>query len=238
MSTTLNRILELVINGDLPGGSNSLLKSKTSSAAIDTRIKFIAGNRFTLRLYFRKPSTSIGGAPTIYELATPNSMVLSGKKDTGNIDGDELFSILDWVKLGTGDTAYYQGILDLETAPILALFASGPDEVPVSVDIVVRDAINSERITWRAEITLCRRVYAGTGIPPSTLSASYLQSPDGSTWQVAIDDNGQASWTKVGIPQQDPAFITIQAANFVSPSGYVYEYTIDDNGQLNKRRIQ
>lgn len=238
MSTTLYRVLELAINGDLPGGYNSLLKSKTSSEAQTIRPRMIAGNRFSLRLYFRKPGTSVGGASAVYDLVTPNGMMLVGKKDDPTIEGDSLFSVVDWVKIGADDTTYYQGVLDLTTPAITALFASGPDEVPVTADVDIRDGTDSECLSYRLEMTLCRKVYTGAGILPTTLSASYLQSPDGSTWQCTIDDNGQESWTKIGLEMRDPAFILTQAAVFVTPSGYFYEVTMSDMGQKAIRRIQ
>lgn len=238
MSTTLNRVIELVVNGDLPGGYNALLKSKTSGEAISRRPRLMAGDRFSLRLYFRKPNTAIGAAASVYELESPNSMVLVGKADPDAITGSSLFSIVDWVKIGSGDAAYYQGVCDLTSAEIAALFASGPDEVNISADLEVRDAINSARVTYRLELTLCRQVYDGVGILPTTLSASYLQSPDGSTWQLTVNDAGQMSIIKVGLAQRDPDFIITQQAIFVTPGGYYWAMSIDDNGQLQKELIQ
>lgn len=237
MSTTLGRIIELYINGDLPGGYNSLLKSKTSSDSQDVRIRVIAGNRFVLRLYFRKPATTIGAASSVYELASPHRILLVGKMDQEVIDGDVLFRVADWLIVGSGDGIYYQGVIDLNTAPITTLFSSGPDEIPVSVDIQVRDEFNSERITWRAELTLCRRVDDGVGIIPSDLAASYLQSPDESTWQISINDDGHLVTTKIASMERDPDFITLQNAVFITPLGYYYELSIDDNGQPNILRV-
>jgi hypothetical protein len=237
MSTTLNRVLELVINGDLPGGANATLDSKTSGKTPSIRPRWMAGDACPLNLYFRKPATAIGAASTVYALSTPMSLVLSAKKDEQNIEGDELFRISDWAVIGSGETIYYQGSLDLTTVALASLFASGSDEVPVSVDIEYRDAANSSRLTWRAELTLCRQVYSG-GIPPSSLSSSYLQSPDGSLYQITVDDAGEIQKTKIGLDQQGAGFVTLSYFNFVSPGGYVYRFEIDDNGELQRERIQ
>jgi hypothetical protein len=239
MSTNLSRVIELTINGDLPGGANSLLRSKTSGDSIQSRPRFIAGDRFTLRLYFRKPSTSIGSPSTVYSLQTPFRLIMVGKKDDPAITGSDLFSSSEWIQIGTGDAVYYEAILDLDTAAIQSLFSAGSEDVPVAVDLKYGNDTDSERLTWRLDVTLCRRVYVGSGILPSTLSTSYLQSQNGSTWQITISDAGQMNAPAL-ISQQDrdPDFLIIQQAIFASlPSGYYYEFTVDDAGQLSSRRI-
>lgn len=229
--TTLNRAFNLYLNSTLPGGRNALLEG-TSSNPPNVIPSFMEGDRFALRLYFRVPV--LGALSTPIDLAANYSLVLSGKLNGSLKTSPELFRTSDWVKGGD----YYEGVLDLNTPAMLAAMATETgDDIAVAIDIEYRDQFNQERMTFRADVIVSRQVYAG-GMAPSTLATTYLQSPDGSTWQVTIDDNGQRSVTKVGDDQRDPAFIITSAAVTVSPSGYYFQMTIDDNGQENIERIQ
>lgn len=229
--TTLARAVKLYINSDLPGGRNALLDGTTSNE-IKQAPSFMQGDRFALRLYFRTPV--FGAASTATDLESDYSLVLSGKLNGTLKTSQELFRVSDWVK----GSDYYEGTLDLATAALdAAMAASDGDEIDVAMDIEYRDTINSERQTYRANVVVFRQVYSG-GIAPSSLSTSYLQSPDGSTWQLTMDDEGGLAIAKIGADQRNPGFVTLSSANFVTTGGYGFQLVIDDEGAITTRRIQ
>ena len=231
--TTLNRSINLYINGNLPGGRNAILDGQTSNPT-NLRPALMQGDKCPIRLYFRSPGDP-GEDSTAVDLGQDYSLVLCGKIEASLKNSAELFRVSDWAHVGD----YYEGTLDLTTSALAtAMTEENSDALDVAIDIEYRDIANSVRLTYRADVTVFRQVYDSIGIPPSTLSASYLQSPDGSNWRLTVDDNGQLAIDKVGDEQADPDFVILSYANLISPSGYWWQISIDDNGQISKRRIQ
>lgn len=184
--TTLNRAIKWYINGDLPGGRNALLDGLTANP-INLKPSLMQGDALLIQLYFRAPG-AVGSPTTAVSLAAGYTLYLVGKvaEDIGS--GDVLFNVSDW----TDGSDYYQGTLNLNTAAINAAFAaqSGIDAIDVAVDIEYRDAGNTERVTYRADIQLCRQVYQGTEAAPTPSVVLGLESPSGYVFRLSITDEG------------------------------------------------
>jgi hypothetical protein len=166
---TLNRIVPLYINGDIPGGLEAALEGKTSQR-VARKPQFMAYDCFELDLYFRKPGASAGTASTAYTLPAAWSLVFAAKLKGPPISGDVLFSCASWSETEpSGDDARYIGTLDLNTTAVAAALVANPtlNSIPILIDVEMRNALNSERLTWRIEAELIRQVYANEGAPSS-----------------------------------------------------------------------
>ena len=191
--TTLNRAIKWYINGDLPGGRNALLDGLTANP-INLKPSLMQGDALLIHLYFRAPG-AVGSATTAVSLAAGYTLYLVGKVASAIGTGSVLFNVSDW----TDGEDYYQGTLNLNTAAINAAFAaeSGKDAIDVSVDIEYRDAGNTERVTYRADIQLCRQVYQGTEAAPTPSVVLGLESPSGYVFRLSISDEGVLSQERV-----------------------------------------
>lgn len=231
---TLTRGLSLFIDSDKTGGISASLDGKLSSKP-SYPPALMAGDRFTVKLFFRQRDAQ-NGASTFMDLPAGSVVVLAGR----GVSGNQLFVATEFVAAGVGtDNSCYSGNLNLGTAEVayaLAQTAYG-SSIPIYLDVEVRDAANTERISYRIEATLYKEVYSDTGPIPSTLAASYLLSPDGSNWQLSVADDGVLSVRKVGQAEADPDFIQLQAANFQAPGGYYWALTVDDEGQISTARL-
>jgi len=223
----LSRVYSLYINGDKPGGLNALLSGKTSSQIIETPA-FMQGDRFALRLFFRKPGATLNDASTAYELPATFSLVLSGKLATAIKTGSNLILVSTWTKTGTGDDVYYSGSMDMNTAELTAAFeTASADTLSVYVDIEVRDATNSERTTYRVPVTVYRQVYDGQMEPsPLGYPEIVMVSPNGSYWKVGVADTGQV---EIVATTTQPAYTSL---TMVSPGGTHYGLSVTDAGNV------
>ncbi len=197
--TTLNRSIDLYVNGDLPGGQNALLQSQTSGNPISGRPQWMMGDRFTLNLYFRETGDA-GELTTAYTLPDDLSLALVGKDSSALKTGPVLFSAsgADWSKQGADDAVYYQAVLALDTDAVLAAFAAAStDTIDVDVDIKFMDGGNTARLTYRVELTLCRTAYIGTEALPVPGVAYRIKSPGGIMFQISVTDDGQFQLTRV-----------------------------------------
>ena len=232
---TLNRFYALIINSKLPGGREAAMISITDGNPVAEKPVFMWGDKCPIRLYFRIPGDP-GEDATPCELSADYSLVLAAAQEEGTT---ELFRVVDWVKVGADADIYYEGMLDLNTDALASAFATPSiSSLDVAVDIEYRDAANTNRLTYRVSAVIYRQRFSDTGVVPSTLSAAYLRSPDGSTWQLTVNDAGQMAVIKVAEDMRDPGFVTLSSARFVSPNDYAWELTVDDEGQTNIRRLQ
>ena len=194
--SNISMAYQLVINGDLPGGLNSLLKSISEGNPISVMPVWMQGDECSLRCYFRTPGAP-GAASVSVELTEGFSMIVSGVlKDS---PGDPLFLVSSWTKQGSTDV-YYQGTINLNTVPLAAAFEANTDldQLNVSVDIEVRNAGDTQRITYRADIAIARQAYSGEADPEAIdYPAAILVAPDGSRWRQGINNDGQPTFERV-----------------------------------------
>ena len=84
---------------------------------------------------------------------------------------------------------------EIETAMVGINYGGSID---LYIDIEVRDAGNTERLTYRATAKLYKQIYAGETAPSIvTLPPAILTSPDGSYWQLGVSNDGQPTFTRV-----------------------------------------
>jgi hypothetical protein len=188
--TTLNRAIKWYINGDLPGGRNALLEGITPNPP-NIKPALMQGDQTAIQLYFRKMG-AVGVDTTAYTLDAGYTLYLVGKLASALDDGAVLFSVSSWTSPGEGEE-HYSGTLNLNTAEIDAAFAATTesDTIDVSVDIEYRDAGNTERVTYRADIQICRQVYQGSEAVPTPNLLNTFESPGGYIFQLSITDDGQ-----------------------------------------------
>lgn len=192
---TLNREILLYIDGDRPGGLDALLDGKRSSAP-NVRPAFMTGDKCSVKLLFRSKPVDLSASSAL-DLAVGATIVMSAKTKEGT---SLLFSVSSFAESGSSDDKGYAGTLDLNTAECLAATASlgNNESVLIYIDIEVRDAGNTERLTYRVAAYLYKQVYAGEVAPtPVLYPIGNFASPDGSIWVMSVTNDGQPTFTKV-----------------------------------------
>lgn len=194
-NSTLGRTISLYVDGAKYGGLDALLDGKTS-APPSYSPTFMAGDVCTLDVYFRARATD-NGVSTAYDLAAGATLVVVGRKSTGDI----LFSASSFTATGSGsDDSKMTGTLSLATTEIETALTSVEygSYISIYVDIELRNAGNTERITYRFEAKLYKQVYSGEVSPSDVvLPAALLESPSGYRYQLAVTDDGQLQLTRV-----------------------------------------
>lgn len=193
--TTLNRAISLYINGDLPGGRNALLEGLTANPP-NQKPCLMQGDACPLRVFFRKPG-AVGDATTAYTLEEGYTLYLVGKLSAELKTGDVLFSVNAWTSPGEGEE-FYSGVLNLSTEELDAAFeAATSGTLDVAIDIEYRNAGNTERVTYRADVQLCRQGYQGSEPVPTPNVAFALVSPSGYVFSITIDDHGEINKERI-----------------------------------------
>ncbi|NQT92553.1 MAG: hypothetical protein HQ559_07320 [Lentisphaerae bacterium] len=158
------RTLDLYFNTEARTGNAMLLIEGTSVRESVTPI-MVEGDKFTLRLFFRK-KLATGGVETV-ELPSSSVLGFAGKLATRIGTGDPLLACESFAFDGEGDAANWQGTLDLNTVELAAAFSGEEKQIAVTCDLEIQNADNSERITLQADIIIRRQVYDGeTGPTP------------------------------------------------------------------------
>ena len=145
--STWNRIACLYIDVDA-GGNPPLLDGKTS-APLNVIPAFIQADKFPLQLYFRKKSANTGGASAAVEQDITDNIVFAGKTTAAITGSTLLFSVSGFAVIGADDDLCYQAILDLDTPAIRTAMATQTVPLPITVDIEVQNADNTERSTFQ-----------------------------------------------------------------------------------------
>jgi hypothetical protein len=189
---TLSREIAIYIDGSRSGGLDAVLDGKLSTARSYPHA-LMAGDKCPLKVFFRARDPQ-NGASTAVELAAGSTMVVAGRTTAGVI----LFASSSFTAAGTGDDAYMGGTIDLATVEIeTALTATKyGSSIDIYIDIEVRDAGNTERLTFRAAAKLYKQVYDGSSIATS-IAFGTLTAPDLSQWQLTIGNDGQLSATRI-----------------------------------------
>lgn len=241
MATEIPEI-SLYLDYAKPGGADPLLQGFTSRP-VYSKPSLMSGDIFKLRLYFRKTGATADDASTQQTLADGVSIIVAGKSSSDlSISAPVLFCCTYFVQVtGSSDQVCYEGELNLDTAEMAAAMetlSKSATKLSAVIDVEIRNTTNSKRVTYRMTLDINRQVYSDTSALAGPIATAYLASPDGSRWQLTIDDNGRSSWTKVAVENIDANFLTVRTTNFISPGGYVFELAIDDNGQESIRRVQ
>lgn len=193
--TELARTVSFYINGDLPGGHNALLDGLTANPP-NVKPTLMQGDKCLLQLYFRQPGVP-GADTTAYELADGFTLRLVGKPADDIKTGSVLCEITAFEQ-GESEAEYYEGTLDLTTQALIDAFGeSASDTIDVALDIEYRDAGNTERLTYRADVQICRQVYQGDEATPTPSVSFPLESPGGYVFSVTVSDEGVLSVERV-----------------------------------------
>jgi hypothetical protein len=191
---TLTRDISIFIDGSRSGGLEAVLDGKASTQRAYPHA-LMAGDSCVLNIYFRQRSTA-NSASTAYELPSGSTLVVAGRTTSGNL----LFVSSDFVVSGTSDDVRMAGTLNLNTSEIETAMVgiNYGGSIDLYIDIEVRDAGNTERLTYRATAKLYKQIYAGETAPSIvTLPPAILTSPDGSYWQLGVSNDGQPTFTRV-----------------------------------------
>lgn len=186
----LDILKEIYLDGAKSGGPDCALDGLTSTPA-GTPYSFIAGDTYPIKVYFRAKASD-GGVSTALTPTAGSTCVVAGKSAGGST---LLFSATLAV---SGD--FYTGTIDLNTDTIATAMSSlqNGQSIDVYVDFEVRNAGVTQILTYRATCKLYKQTYAGETAPSSVVTPpAILVSPDGSRWQLSIDNNGAVNGTKV-----------------------------------------
>jgi hypothetical protein len=183
-----------------PGGIEPLLE-EFKSKPVYTRAAVMSGDVCKLRLYFRKRGATAETDSTEETLPAGSTIVVAGK-NAADLTSDSLFCASSFSEVtGLNTSKCYESTLDLNNVTLLAVMTALEKTVTkltAIVDIEVRNAGNTSRVTYRTTIEIYRQVYAGEAAPSSVVTApAILVSPDGSRFQLGIDNDGEITKTKV-----------------------------------------
>lgn len=165
------------IDIDVDNPSNPLLAKGLSTSR--QAFSWTQGDQFPLRIYPR----SLGqlGNPSTSEPVPAGSAIVLGakKKVSGLITGDLLFSATGFSEVVDGDDTYYTAELDLNTTELNTEFSDDSvGSITCQVDIEVQTAGNTQRTTFRFDMTIAKQAYANESSPtpaePSYPSPSSL----------------------------------------------------------------
>lgn len=227
--TTLARQITLVLNGDLPGGANAVLSDLTSGRAAGSRLRWMQGDACPHYVYFRKPAAAIGAAAEIYELAAGYTLVAGAKVHIANYPATSLFEILSFARTVIGDDVCYVGMIDLNTDAIDDALETHAT-VDVDIDYEYRDALNTVRLSYRAEITIVRQAYEGTAPTQTYLISS---TPGLFVFRISASDAGQLQITREAYQAIAPP----TTYRLTSTGGYVFELFVTDDGLPQIERV-
>lgn len=167
--STFARVISLYVDVTKPGGLQPLLSGK-SSTEIASSPSFVLGDKFTLALYFREPSSGITTASTAIEIS---GAIALGAKATADLDATALlFSASSFSAAGESDDLRYEAALNLNTAELAAAM-EGADTLDVTIDIEVQNAGNSERLTFQFAAQIKRQALTGTEAGPTSLPSLF-----------------------------------------------------------------
>lgn len=193
MAGTLNRRLALYIDGTKPGGPNASLSGKTNNVA-NPPFSMMQGDTCDLAVFFRSPSTT-SQASDYLELEAGCVIAMAGSGPDGTI----LFAVTSFTLSGTGtDDACYTGSLNLATEAIETALSNLTGEyLDVDIDVEVRNAGNTERVTFRIPARIYPEIYTVSAPTPTPSLTFGLESPSGYVFQLSITDNGELQIARV-----------------------------------------
>lgn len=157
---TWNRALHMYIDLNSVGQENPLLKKTSDAMSQMTQSQvLIQGDVLPVILHLM---TESAGVWTHERLA--GSVLIMAAKSTAA--GSVLFSISDFTELELDDGNYaYQGTLNL-TGSALSSALTGTT-LPVTCDLEIQNADNTQRTTFQFGITIKKQYYAGTEADPT-----------------------------------------------------------------------
>jgi hypothetical protein len=200
MATAIPEI-NLFLDYAKPGGLEPLLAS-FKSRPVYTRPAVMAGDVCKLRLYFRIVGATAESDSTEETLPAGSTIVVAAKPASNLAATSLLFCASTFTEVsGISGAKCYEGEINLSTAEIvsaMALLAPTADRITARVDIEVRNAGNTSRVTYQTSVDIFRQVYSGETAPSTvTLPPSVLTAPDLSQWQLTIGNDGQLSATRI-----------------------------------------
>lgn len=190
---TLSREIALFIDGLKAGGLDAALDQKNSTPP-NYPAALMSGDKCPLKVYFRQKDDE-NGASTYLDLPAGSTLVVAGRTSSGSL----LFAATGFSASGAGtDASCYAGTIDLSTAEIEAALTSTAygSAIPLYVDIEVRNAGDTERLTFRISANLYKQVYDGSSAATS-IAYGTCTAPDGGVWQIGVTNDGQPTFTKV-----------------------------------------
>lgn len=198
--STLNREINLYIDGDLPGGRNALLSGLTDPGPATERPALMQGDILAVNLYFRRKNSAdpVGSVTTALELPAGSVVVLAGKLES-DLSGDALFVASSFASGGSSDTVHYAASLTLNTDAIQTAFEANPTSSSLNVfaDVEVQNAGNTERVTFRLHVTLYRQAYQGDEATPVPSPSYRIVSGGGIVFELSVTDDGQLQVERV-----------------------------------------
>jgi hypothetical protein len=190
---TLSREIALYIDGSKSGGLDAILDGPNSTPP-NYPAALMSGDKCPLKVFFRQRATD-NGASTFLDLPAGSTLVVAGRTVTGSL----LFASTGFTASGAGtDASCYAGTIDLSTEEIQTALVSTNygSALSIFIDIEIRNAGDTERLTFRTSARLYKQVYDGSS---SVTSIAYgtMTAPDGGIWQIGVTNDGQPTFTKV-----------------------------------------
>lgn len=153
---------------DLAGAGRASARVEVQEGSLNLSpgaMRVTQGDTFTARLRF------VDNATTPQALPENTVLALAGAPDDENLSADLVVFCDEFTKVTAEADVYYEGLLDLNTDELNAIFAAtgAPDEVPLDIDVELQNADNSRRLTLRFQVVAVRQKYSGQAEPtPAT----------------------------------------------------------------------
>lgn len=180
---------KIYLDGERSGGPDASLDG-TASNPPSTPYSFVAADRFPLEVYFRQRAVD-NGASTALNAPSGSTCVIAGKTASGTL----LFA-----EVLTASSDHYAGTLDLTSAEVAAAVLGLPNggSIDLYVDFEVKNAGETNTLTFRANCKLYKQIYDGGAAPAAvTVPPTVAVSPDGSRWRLDITNDGALQPVKV-----------------------------------------
>lgn len=183
------RIYNLYLDLNAVGKTNPLLAG-TSSSPLGATVRWVQGDKFTLRIYPRT-TAGVATASTSVQLESGSAVKIAAK--AAKSDSSFLFLTTSFTEVNDSGTYYYYGTIDLSTAEIATALTSA-DSVTALVDIEIQNSGNTERATFPLEITIVKQVYDSASAPTAATPPTLVPGPGGTWYALTVTSDGQLQW--------------------------------------------
>lgn len=190
-------------------GTTSVLLDGTRSERLASTPGFVQGDKMTLKLFPRQRSTAIGAASTSMQLASGSTirMEVAASSDFDTT----LVTVTGWAEQSESGVYWYTATANFGTSELDTAIGTA-SSLAVKVGVEIRNADNTERMSFQFDATIAREVVDGTDITGedpipdqmvNAAAANLRQKSDGtfqlwdygtSKWRTPVLNNGVLGW--------------------------------------------
>ena len=174
------------INARISSGPAGPLIKRLAGIQPADSVEWVARDKFKVRIRFGKDGDTDVSALTALQLDAGAQIILSGRPSNNLTLADPLFLCIDFTEVHSGDDWYYEALLSLDNAPLIAaVSATAQGSLNVTANLKVLSADGTEIFTIpQFSVVLRASAYNPTdGVPAENvdLKASQAQAESGTS---------------------------------------------------------